>query len=129
MKSLMPYLLIGLGGFLGANARFIVGRWTNQLFGPVFPWGTFFVNVTGCFALGFLLPLLQAGLFSQSRQMNYLVCIGFIGAYTTFSTFEFETHALFNEGSWLPALFNIFASLLAGLLAVHFGVGLARRWL
>ncbi|MCX7625891.1 MAG: fluoride efflux transporter CrcB [Candidatus Sumerlaeaceae bacterium] len=129
MQSLLPYLLIGLGGFLGANARFILAGWSNQLFGPLFPYGTFFVNVSGSFLLGFLLPLLQAGLFPHSRPMIFLFCIGFIGSYTTFSTFEYETHKLFDEGSWLLALVNIFGSMFVGMLAVHLGIGLARRWL
>ena len=129
MKTLQPYLLIGLGGFLGANARFILASWLNQLFGPLFPSGTFFVNITGTFILGFLLPLLQAGLLPHSRPLFYLFCIGFLGSYTTFSSFEYETRSLFDEGSWMPAMVNIFGSLFLGLLAVQLGVGLARRWL
>ncbi|MGB9692832.1 MAG: fluoride efflux transporter CrcB [Candidatus Sumerlaeaceae bacterium] len=129
MKALMPYFLVGLGGFLGANARFVFASWMNQLFGPIFPYGTFWVNITGSFVLGFLLPILQAGLVPHSRPMIFLICIGFIGSYTTFSTFEYETHSLFNEGSWLLGLMNIFGSLFAGLIAVHVGIGLTRRWL
>lgn len=129
MKHIVPYLLIGLGGFLGANARFILGSWTNQLCGPLFPYGTFLINISGSFLLGFLLPLLQAGLVPHSRSLTYLLCVGFLGAYTTFSTFEYETRSLFDEGSWLLALLNVFGSLFVGLLAVHLGVGLARRWL
>lgn len=129
MQNLLPYLLIGLGGFLGANARFILAAWTNQLCGPLFPYGTFFVNITGSFLLGFLLPLLQAGLIPHSRPMIFVFCIGFIGSYTTFSTFEYETHKLFDEGSWLLALVNIFGSMFVGMIAVHLGIGLARKWL
>lgn len=129
MQNLVPYLLIGLGGFLGANARFILAAWANQLFGPLFPYGTFFVNITGSFLLGLLLPLLQAGLIPPSRPLIFVFCIGFIGSYTTFSTFEYETHKLFDEGSWLLALVNIFGSMFVGMIAVHLGIGFARKWL
>lgn len=129
LKTISPYLLIGLGGFLGANARFILASWTNQLCGPLFPYGTFLVNITGSFALGLVLPLLQAGFFPHSRSMIFFFCIGFVGSYTTFSTFEYETHSLFDEGSWLLAMANVFGSLFVGLLAVHLGMVLSRRWL
>ena len=129
IKSLLPYLLVGIGGFLGANTRFVLASWTNQLFGPLFPYGTFLVNISGSFVLGFLLPLLQAGIVPHGRPMIYLLCIGFLGSYTTFSTFEYETRSLFDEGSWLLAMINVFGSFFVGLLAVHVGIGLSRRWL
>ena len=122
MKELAPYLWVGLGGFLGANARYIVSRWSAALFGVHFPWGTFLVNISGSFLLGFFATLLSERLVPQSDTIRLAVAIGFIGSYTTFSTFEFETHALLDNGQWLAALLNILGSVAAGFAAVRLGL-------
>jgi CrcB protein len=72
--------------------------------------------------------LLAARLVPQSDNVRLAIGVGVLGAFTTFSTFEFETHALFEDGRWLPALANIFVSLFVGLLAVRAGLLLARSW-
>jgi CrcB protein len=129
MASLMPYLLVGLGGFIGANTRFIVARLVGGLFETKFPLGTFVINVSGSFLLGVLGTLVAQKVMPNSESMRLALGVGFLGAFTTFSTFEFETHALFDDGSWLTATTNMFASLLVGLLAVRAGIVVAKTWL
>jgi CrcB protein len=129
MGSLMPYLLVGLGGFIGANARFVVARLVGGLFETTFPLGTFVINVSGSFLLGVLGTLVAQKVMPNSESMRLALGVGFLGAFTTFSTFEFETHALFDDGSWLTATTNMFASLFVGLLAVRAGIVVAKTWL
>ena len=129
MAALMPYLLVGLGGFIGANARFVVARLVGTLFETKFPLGTFVINVTGSFVLGVLGTVVAQKVMPNSESMRLALGVGFLGAFTTFSTFEFETHALFDDGSWLTATTNMFASLFVGLVAVRAGIILAKSWL
>jgi CrcB protein len=129
MATLMPYLLVGLGGFIGANARFVVARLVGGLFETKFPLGTFVINVSGSFLLGVLGTVVAQKVMPNSESMRLALGVGFLGAFTTFSTFEFETHALFDDGSWLTATTNIFASLFVGLLAVRAGIVVAKTWL
>jgi len=124
-----PYLLVGAGGFVGANARFILARWIGALADTRFPLGTFVVNMSGCFLMGVLGAVLADRVLPDAPGVRMALAIGFLGGFTTFSTFEFETHALFDEGSWLTALANIFASLFVGLVAVRAGMVAARSWL
>jgi fluoride exporter len=128
MTTLMPYLLVGLGGFIGANARFVVARIAGALFETRFPLGTFIINVSGSFLLGVLGTLVAQKVMPNSESMRLALGVGFLGAFTTFSTFEFETHALFDDGSWLTATTNMFASLFVGLLAVRAGIVVAKTW-
>jgi CrcB protein len=129
MTTLMPYLLVGVGGFVGANARFVVARIVGAMFETKFPLGTFVINVSGSFLLGILGTVVALKVMPTSESMRLALGVGFLGAYTTFSTFEFETHALFDDGSWLTATTNLFASLFIGLLAVRAGIVLAKTWL
>ena len=129
MTTLMPYLLVGLGGFIGANARFVVARLVGTLFETRFPLGTFVINISGSFLLGVLGTVVTQKVMPSSESMRLALGVGFLGAYTTFSTFEFETHALLDDGSWLTATTNIVASLFVGLLAVRAGIVLAKSWL
>ena len=129
MATLMPYLLVGLGGFIGANARFVVARVVGALFETRFPLGTFVINISGSFLLGVLGTIVTQKVMPGSESMRLALGVGFLGAYTTFSTFEFETHALFDDGSWLTATTNMFASLFVGLLAVRAGIVAAKTWL
>jgi fluoride exporter len=129
MSSLMPYLLVGLGGFLGANARFVLARVIGTAVATRFPLGTFVVNVTGSLLLGLLGTLVAAKLTPGSESMRLALGVGFLGAYTTFSTFEFETHALVEDGAWIIATANMALSLVVGFIALRVGVVLARTWL
>ena len=129
MTTLMPYLLVGIGGFIGANARFVVARLAGTLFETRFPLGTFVINISGSFLLGVLGTLVAQKVMPNSESMRLALGVGFLGAFTTFSTFEFETHALIEDGSWLTATTNVFASLFVGLLAVRAGIVVAKAWL
>jgi fluoride exporter len=129
MAVLMPYLLVGLGGFIGAIARFEVARAIGALVESRFPWGTFAINVSGSFLLGVLGVIVAQKTAPDSEALRLALGIGFLGAFTTFSTFEFETHALLDDGSWVMALANMIASLLLGLVAVRAGIVLAKAWL
>lgn len=119
----MALLWVGLGGFLGANARYLLGGWVAARWGAAFPWGTFAANITGSFILGFFLT------FAEDRpwvapSARLLFAVGFVGAYTTFSTFTYESFRLLQDGQLALAAFNIFGSLMAGLVAVFAGAAL-----
>ena len=129
LATLLPYVLVGVGGFLGANARFMVARGAGALFDTRFPLGTFLANVGGSFLLGVLGTLLAEKLSPHSESLRLALGVGFLGAFTTFSTFEFETHALLEDGYWLLAAVNMAGSVLVGLLALRAGMIVARAWL
>ncbi|MHB2017854.1 MAG: fluoride efflux transporter CrcB [Candidatus Xenobia bacterium] len=126
MGTLRPFLLISLGGIVGANFRYLVGTWAAALFGTRFPLGTFIINVTGCLLLGLTGTLAAQKMVTRPDDLRYLVNIGFCGAYTTFSTFEYETSALMADGQMLFALANIIGSVLLGFVGVRLGILLAR---
>ena len=119
----MTVVLVALGGALGAPARFLVDALVAERARGVFPWGTFVVNASGAFLLGILTGLgLHHGLGPLPRAA---LGTGFCGAYTTFSTFSYETIRLVEEGSLLEAGLNVAASLALGLLGAGAGLGLA----
>lgn len=122
MSAWLPYVLVGVGGFLGANARFLVARGAGAAIDTRFPLGTFVINVSGSFFLGVLGALLADKVFPNSDALRLALGVGFLGAYTTFSTFEFETHALLEDGLGWVATLNVGASVLLGLLAVRAGL-------
>ena len=127
--TFMPYLLVGLGGFIGANARFIIDRLVGAMVETRFPLGTFLINVSGSLMLGILGAVTAQKFVPTSEAMRLALGVGFLGAFTTFSTFELQTYVLFDKGLWLTATTNIFASLFLGLLAVHAGIWVAKMWL
>jgi CrcB protein len=118
-------LIIGIGGFLGAIARYAIGLWIGQRWGRSFPLGTFFINVSGSFLIGFLMSLFTERLMLNPQWRMFFV-IGFLGAYTTFSTFEYETGALLKDSEWLIASLNVVLSVLVGFAALKLGEGAAR---
>lgn len=128
MERLLPYLLVGVGGFLGANARYVMARAVGTAVEARFPLGTFLVNVLGSFLLGLLGALIVQKTFLSSDTLRLALGVGFLGAFTTFSTFEFETHALLEDGLWSTALANVMLSLLLGLVAVRLGVVAGKAW-
>ena len=129
MRELTACLLVGFGGFWGAITRYLVARLSAQVLGVTFPYGTFIINLSGSFLLGVAATLVSERFFPATDQARLVFAIGFLGAYTTFSTFEFETHALFEDGSWLLGLTNIFGSLFLGLIAIRLGILVAKSWL
>jgi CrcB protein len=116
-----------MGAVLGANLRYVVNRWLAQLLGTGFPYGTFAVNVVGSFAIGIVGAMVTARLVDRPELVRQMVIIGFLGSLTTFSSFTFETHNLFNDGLWMRALINIFLSIFVGLVGVRSGIYIASR--
>jgi len=129
MDRVLPYLLVGIGSFIGGNARFVLARWVGGIVEGRFPAGTILINVSGSFVLGFLGALLAQRAVANADALRLAIGVGFCGAFTTFSTFELETHALFEDGAWLTAVTNMFLSLFAGLVAVRLGIVAAKSWL
>ena len=122
---MLKYLVVGAGGFLGAIARFWLGGYVSSKMGTHFPYGTFLINCSGSFFIGFILTLL-AERTHWSPNWRYLIPIGFIGAYTTFSTFEYETFRVIQDGEFLMAFLNVFLSVIAGFAAVWLGAVVGR---
>ena len=134
----MAFLWVGLGGFLGAIARFQVGRWLSVPEGQNdttiaglalagFPLATLFVNVTGSFLIGWL-AFLNINGSSIPENMRLLLITGLLGGFTTFSSFSLESLQLVLDGSPLRAVVNIVANLVLCLLSVVLGAGLARAF-
>jgi CrcB protein len=119
------YLIIGIGGFLGANFRYLVGGWVADWLGSDFPYGTLIINVSGSFIIGMFLTLITDR-FAAPPNLRLFFAIGFLGAYTTFSTFSFESLALIQSRAYLAAAVNVVGSTVLGLLAVAAGVVLGR---
>jgi len=118
-------LLVGAGGFLGAISRYLVDGWIATVTRGGFPWGTLIVNVSGSFALGLLFALsVERGVLSPALRAPVL--IGFIGAYTTFSTLTLETWRLVETGSYIAAVANMGGSVVLGLIAVVAGLAIGR---
>ena len=118
-------LFIGLGGFFGAIARYLVGIWANDTLKlGNFPIGTFIANILGCLFIGYLSQLLiQRDLFTP--DVRAMILTGFLGAFTTFSTFSNETFQLLREGELGLAVGYAVGSLIVGLFAVWAGFSLA----
>jgi len=119
----MAPLIVGLGGAFGAIARYYATDWVRVLMGDSFPWGTFAVNVAGSFALGFVMVWLQS--MSPSAQTRQFIAIGFLGSFTTFSTFSYEAVSLVRTGEVLRASSYAAGSMALGMLGVLAGASLA----
>lgn len=125
MPPVREFLLIGGGALLGANARYWLNNYVAGRLGAAFPYGTLLINVTGSFLLGFVLVLIANRLVVDPGY-RLLIGTGFLGAYTTFSTFSYDTIALLEVGDFLPALWNVLGSVVLSLLAAYLGIVLAR---
>ncbi len=121
----MNYLLVGLGGLLGANARYILGGLLARSLKTTFPYETLVINVVGSFVLGFFM-VVATDRFELPPEHRLLFAIGFLGSFTTFSTFTYETLVLLEEGDLLLGLANIVASVALGVLAGYLGILLGR---
>lgn len=119
----MTLLVIGLGGALGAVSRYVTSGWVQTLSGGFFPWGTFAVNVAGSLLLGFAVVWLQST--TASAELRDLITVGFLGSFTTFSTFSYETVAMLRDGEWWRAGGYAAGSVTLGLVAVALGGFLA----
>lgn len=121
----MKYLWVALGGALGSVARFAVGLWIYERMGTRFPYGTFVINISGCFIIGFVMAVLDARM-ALPPEWRLAIPIGFIGAYTTFSTFEYETVRMAQHGQLLTCALYIAGSVVLGYAAVWLGIVAAR---
>jgi CrcB protein len=121
----MDLLLVGIGGFVGAIARRVVDLWVSDRVGSAFPLGTLVINVSGAFVVGLLFAwALERGVLP--REIRGPVMIGFLGAYTTFSTWMLESWRLVEDGAWALAAFNLAGSVALGLVAVVAGLAVGR---
>lgn len=119
---MIALLGVAAGGVVGAPTRYALDQWVNSRTEGLFPWGTFLINATGAFLLGFISGLaLYDGL---GHLPVAVVGTGFCGAYTTFSTFTFETIRMVEDGRYLEALMNLGMSIALGLAAATAGVAL-----
>ncbi len=121
----MDLIFIGMGGFLGAISRYLTASLMHRLFGIGFPYGTLFVNVLGTFILCTFLPL-SLEIYQIPAELRAAVTVGFCGAFTTFSTFSFETLSLLQDGYNTVAFLNIFGNLFLCLLAGWLGFMVSR---
>jgi len=124
--NLNNYLLIFFGGGLGCLARYLISNGIYSLVGQNFPYGTLIVNVTGSFLMGFLFIIILERIGEIAPALRMLLLVGFLGGYTTFSSFSIETFNLLEQGAMLKALLNIGISVISCITAVWFGVVLGR---
>jgi len=122
---LQRYILIAIGGALGSIARYWVGSTVSGRLGSKFPYGTLIINLTACVILGFVLTYLGRRA-EVDASWRFLIPVGFIGAYSTFSTYEWETLSTLRSGAFLLAALYALGSLLLGLIAVWAGTLLAK---
>jgi fluoride exporter len=132
LQAFSQILFVALGSALGGLARWAVSVWMFRWLGTAFPWGTLFINISGSLFLGWFMTLLtdrlapgQVG-WIRADDLRLLVAVGFTGAYTTFSTLEYETSALLGENENLKAFGYMLLSVVLGLVAVRSGIALAR---
>jgi CrcB protein len=116
-------LLVGIGGFLGANTRYLLDQWVTNRWPMFFPWGTFIINLSGSFILGFFMAFAEQRPW-VSRETRLLFAVGFVGAYTTFSTYAYESLRLAQDGQMALAALYITASVMLGLIAIFAGFAL-----
>jgi CrcB protein len=124
--NLNKYIAIAVGGALGSMARYWIGGYVGERFPTTFPYGTLLINISGSFVIGLFLTLITERV-SVHTNWRLGIAVGFVGAYTTFSTFEFETFKLFETGSGISGFMNVIVSLLLGFVAVWGGVALGRK--
>ena len=122
---MMSYALVFIGGGLGAAARYWLSGFVYRFLDPVFPYGTLCVNVLGCFIIGLLMSLFEERFVVQASLRTFLT-IGFLGGFTTFSTFSYETVSLMQSSEYLFAFLNMFLSLSLCLVGTWLGLGLGR---
>ena len=120
----MQIALVAFGSSLGGLLRWVVGLVAGRWFGASFPWGTFFINISGCLFLGWFSTVVAervangGGGWIDIGDLRLLLAVGFTGAYTTFSTYEFESHNLMRDGDMLKGSIYLFGSVFVGLAAV-----------
>jgi fluoride exporter len=131
VRLFIQILLVSIGSALGGLTRWAITAGTARLLGTAFPWATLLINLSGSLFLGWFATIVSDRLpdargWLRPEDLRLLVAVGFTGAYTTFSTFEYESHNLLKDGDGLAAASYMAASVFIGLLAVRIGVRLAR---
>lgn len=126
MENFLKILAVGIGGAFGAIARYLINVSPLANLFEKFPFPTFFINITGSFLIGFLYVLLTDK-FVINENLRIAILVGFLGAFTTFSTFEFEVFNLTREKYFTSALAYLFLSVFAGFIGVLVGVWLAKK--
>jgi len=119
-------LAVGLGGAIGSILRYVVSVLITERVGPGFPWATLFINVTGSFILAAIAELSTTRVITLNPALRVLLTVGFVGGYTTFSTFTNETLTLVGERALVASFIYTMASLAGGLTAAYLGVVAAR---
>jgi CrcB protein len=122
---MLDVLTISLGAIVGANARYFISRYAAQVLGPVFPYGTLIINVIGSLIVGFFVIWTSERVLVDPRW-RLLVVVGFCGAFTTFSSYAFETMAYLEQGQWLLLFSNVFGNNFLCLTGALAGMALAR---
>ena len=121
----MNFVMVSLGAIAGANLRYILSRYAAKLVGPVFPYGTLIINLTGSFIVGWFMIWTTERVLVDPRW-RLLVVVGFCGGFTTFSSYAFESMAYLEQGQWLLMTTNILANNLLCMAAAIAGMALAR---
>ncbi|MDM8518674.1 fluoride efflux transporter CrcB [Anaerolineales bacterium HSG6] len=121
----MVYLWIGIGGFLGANARYLLQVWAANQWGPEFPYGTLMANVSGSFLITLFLTVMVYDIFPIPDEVRFFFAVGFLGSFTTFSSFSYETYLQYSNRGWWWMGANFFTNTLFGLIGVMLGLFVA----
>lgn len=122
---MLKVIVVGIGGGIGAVARYLVSTWAAERFGSDFPYGTLIVNVVGCFIIGAFMVVVTER-FIASPYWRLLVAVGFVGGLTTFSSFGFETIKLVESAQLQWAAYNILTNFIFGFFATWLGMTVAR---
>ena len=122
---MLDFVIISIGAIFGANARYILSRFTAKILGPAFPYGTLVINVVGSAIVGFFMIWASERVLIDPRW-RLLVVVGFCGSFTTFSSYAFETMAYFEQGQWALMFGNFLSNNLLCLIAALGGMALAR---
>ena len=121
----MMYFMIALGGAIGALSRYSVAKWINSYWGHSFPLATMLINVVGCVLMGVAFVIISERMPSL-ESYRPLVMVGFLGAFTTFSTFSLEIISLINMQAWLSAISYLLLSCILGIVGLAIGMAVAR---